>query len=69
MALTQFGVSENESLFITDTLGDMREAANAGLKSIGVSWGFQRRETLLKGDPHAIVDTPEELFSVLTKSI
>lgn len=50
-----------ECLFITDTLGDLHEAAAVSTPSIGVTWGFHTPETLKKGQPIAIVTTPTEL--------
>jgi len=65
MVFQDFKVSIEDCIFITDTLGDMREAAKVGVKSLGVIWGFQRSETLQKGNPIAIVSSPQELLSVI----
>ena len=65
IALADLGLNENDCIFITDTLGDMREAQKVGVKSLGVSWGFQGREFLEQGSPLAIVDSPGELFGTL----
>lgn len=67
MAFAEFNLIADDCLFITDTLGDMREAAKVGVTSIGVTWGFQRRDTLQKGNPIAIVSSPQELLSVIKK--
>lgn len=48
-------------VFVTDTLGDMREAEKADVGTIGVSWGFHEHERLQKGNPFKIVDHPHEL--------
>ncbi len=56
-----YNVDDKDCLFITDTLGDIREAAKAGVQSIGVTWGFHLREDLAQGNPLAIVETPAEL--------
>jgi len=61
MVFTKYKVNPEQCVFITDTLGDLKEAAQAGVDAIGVSWGFQRQETLLKGNPFYIVEKPEEL--------
>lgn len=62
----KYGVTTADILFITDTLGDIREAQSAGVPTIAVTWGahdrsyFTRQEyTMLK----KIVDTVEELES------
>jgi phosphoglycolate phosphatase len=62
--LEHFGVNANETIFITDTLGDVIEAERAGVPTIVVTWGAQPREVFVQA-PHknvlAIVDTAAEL--------
>ena len=65
MVFAQYDVTADDCVFITDTLGDMREADHMGVGSIGVSWGFQSSETLEKGNSFRIVDTPEELVRAI----
>jgi phosphoglycolate phosphatase-like HAD superfamily hydrolase len=62
----KYGVRAEDSLFVTDTLGDENEAASVGLPSIGVTWGFQDRTTLARGNPIGIVDTPNELRAAIS---
>ncbi|MFA6601954.1 MAG: HAD-IA family hydrolase [Candidatus Paceibacterota bacterium] len=54
-------------LFITDTLGDMREGAKVNVSAVGVTWGFHDKERLVQGKPVAIVESPEELVGVVEK--
>jgi len=54
-------------LFITDTLGDLKEAAKVGLPSIAVSWGVHNEETLQAGNPLAVVHSVNELQEELLK--
>ncbi len=61
MLLDRYDITARDCVFVTDTLGDMREAREAGIDSIGVSWGFQPRERLERGSPFCIVDTPSQL--------
>jgi len=61
MVLREYKAKPEDCVFITDTLGDMREAARCGVWSIGVTWGFHERERLEKGNFFAIVDKIEEL--------
>ena len=49
------------------TLGDINEAASVGLSAIGVTWGFQDRATLARGNPLEIVDTPRELSAAVSR--
>ena len=62
----KYSVGAEDCVFITDTLGDMREAASVGVRSIGVAWGFQKKENLIKGNPLRIAEKPEELFDIVS---
>lgn len=65
-ALTQvcqeMGISPSDAVYIADTVGDIRMAKNAGLKTIAVDWGWHSREALLKECPHHLIDKPMDLF-------
>jgi phosphoglycolate phosphatase-like HAD superfamily hydrolase len=61
MVFEKYVASASECIFITDTLGDMREAEAAGVGAIGVPWGFHSRETLETGRPFRIVERPEDI--------
>jgi phosphoglycolate phosphatase-like HAD superfamily hydrolase len=61
MVMNQFSLKADGCIFVTDTLGDINEAAGAGVASIAVSWGFHGRERLERGKPFRIVDKPEGL--------
>jgi len=63
MVFNKYGVSAGDCLFITDTLGDLLEAEKTGVEGIGVTWGFHSAETLKRGNPVALVNTPEELVA------
>lgn len=59
--LENYQIKSKETLYITDTLGDILEARAAGVESIAVSWGYHDVETLKKGEPIAIVPDPLSL--------
>lgn len=63
--LSVYHLTADECLFITDTLGDIKEANKVGIESVGVTWGYQGRDRLQKGKPGKIVDTPQELLTYL----
>jgi len=54
---------ETQYLMVTDTTGDIIEAKEADVASIAVTWGFQKKESLAKGEPFAIADTQKELVA------
>lgn len=65
-ALEVHNATKEETFFITDTLGDIKEATEVGIRSIAVTWGYHDRKTLAEGAPYAIVETPTELDNVLS---
>ncbi|MDD6253354.1 MAG: HAD family hydrolase [Candidatus Cryptobacteroides sp.] len=55
------GTRKEEVVYIGDSDVDMQTGANAGVKTIGVSWGFRSREELEGGKPFRIADSAWEL--------
>ncbi len=62
---TSLGLTPAAIAFVGDTDTDMHTATNAGMQPIGVAWGFRPREELLETGALRVVETPEELESVL----
>ena len=62
-----FGVSPEECAFVGDSDVDILTAKNAGMFSVGVSWGYRDRDVLLSLCPDAIADTPAELREIFIK--
>jgi len=67
MVFQEFNVKPNDCLFITDTLGDMREAEKAGIQVMGVLWGFHPEKTLEKGNPIALARAPADIIFEVNK--
>ena len=63
--LNNFKIKENECIYVTDTLGDILEANEAGIKTIAVDFGYHERERLEKGNPLKIISSFYELIDVL----
>ena len=59
--MREFGVEKEETLYFGDTNTDMRTGANAGVDTIGVTWGFRGREELEAFVPRLIVDYPSQV--------
>lgn len=61
-------VQNGEAVFmIGDALSDVRAAKEAGVTSIAVTWGHQSLETLLRGEPEHVVDTPHYLIEIIER--
>lgn len=67
MLENDFGISVENSIFVTDTLGDVVEAHEIGCKVLAVTFGYHSRERLKKGKPEWIVDLWSEVLSVVQK--
>lgn len=52
----------SEVLYVGDTAVDMQTAANAGIESVGVTWGFRPRTELEAANANNIVDNPFEII-------
>lgn len=63
--IEETGVAPENMIFITDTLGDMVEASDVGIASIGVTWGFQRIDTLEQGAPFGFAHKPREIICLM----
>lgn len=63
--LDKFGVSPEQAVFVGDSYYDMETGRNAGVITVGVSWGMASREELQACRPDFIVDTWPELKAVL----
>ena len=66
-AMRQLGADRATTVYVGDSDVDVLTAKNAGLRMIGVSWGFRGRETLEALGADVIVDTPAEILSAVKK--
>lgn len=69
MVFDKYSVKPEDCIFITDTLGDIREASKMNVPSIGVTWGFSTPEVLERGNPLKLVDTPDQLASAIVEHL
>lgn len=58
----KYQLSPEDCVFVTDTLGDILEANQVGVKIIAVDFGFHKRSRLTKGKPFKIVSSFDELI-------
>lgn len=61
----KYNLKPNEAIFITDTLGDILEGHQVGVRTIAVDFGFHDRERLERGNPFKIVSNFNEMLSVI----
>jgi phosphoglycolate phosphatase len=70
MIKEKYGVTVGEMIFVTDTLGDLREAERAGIPTICVTWGAHNEDYFTR-EPHAnlvgIVNSMSELKKAIER--
>jgi len=63
-AMKAWGKETGETFYIGDTAGDVREARNAGVRSVAVTWGWHSEERLRTAGPDYIVRSPRDLVAL-----
>lgn len=66
-AIAETGVDPAATVMIGDTTYDMAMARNAGVRALGVSWGYHPVAALLGSGAHEVVDDAAALLAALTK--
>lgn len=61
----KYQLKVEDCVFVTDTLGDILEGKEVGIKVIAVDFGFHKRDRLEKGEPFKIVSSFEEIIKVV----
>lgn len=59
------GLNINEVIYAGDSDIDIKAAKNAGVKSIGVTWGYKDKIILQKEKANHIVQTPDEILKII----
>ncbi len=65
--MAETGATRENTVMIGDTTFDMEMAVNAGVASIGVSWGFHPADALKQAGAAHLVDHFDDLVPVLDK--
>lgn len=61
-AMGYYGTNGGHTFYVCDTAGDIREAREAGVKAVAVTWGWHPRERLERARPDAMMEQPEDLL-------
>ena len=62
LAAEEIGVAPADFLYLGDTKVDMTCARNAGMKPVGVLWGFRTAQELLDNGAQVLIAKPMELL-------
>ncbi len=63
--MKKLNCDKETTVYIGDSDVDVETAHNAGLKCIGVTWGFRDRELLIQSGADFLVDSPREILSII----
>lgn len=59
-----FHVSPSRCLYLGDTNTDMKTGIAAGMDTVAVTWGFRKKEELMKFNPKYMADHPEKIKEI-----
>jgi phosphoglycolate phosphatase len=62
------GCDRSSILYVGDTATDMETAANAGLESVGVLWGFRGEAELASAGAATMIARPSDLLAIVGRS-
>jgi phosphoglycolate phosphatase len=65
LILQNLGVLKEEALYVGDSEVDYDSGVKAGIKTVIVSWGFRKKEFLLKLKADYLIDNMEEFYAIL----
>ena len=63
--LEALGCDPESSLYFGDTATDMQTAKNAGIRAVGVLWGYRDRAELIRGGADVLIREPCEILKLL----
>ena len=66
--IEKLNILKSECIYIGDSNVDILTAKNAGVKSVGVSWGFRGREELANEGANYLADNNIELLNIILNS-
>ena len=63
--LQRYHLKQAETIYIGDEPRDIKAAHQAGIKSMGVCWGYSAVERLQQEKPTWLIDKPEQLLQII----
>lgn len=64
-ALEKMEVTTDDCIYIGDSEVDVQTSHNAGVKCIGVTWGFRDRDELIEAGAEIIADSCDEILHLI----
>jgi len=63
-AIKKYSVMPSDIYYIGDTIGDIKEGKQAGIKTIGITWGWHDKIKMASSNPDYLFDNPQELLQL-----
>lgn len=63
--LAEQKIDKNETIYVGDEDRDIQAAKKAGVRSLGVTWGFNSKELIASQNPDFIAHKPQDILKVL----
>jgi phosphoglycolate phosphatase len=61
-------IPHQDPIYVGDEIRDIEAAKKAGIRVIGVSWGYNSKDALQRAKPDHIVEKPEELPEIILEN-
>lgn len=65
--MDELELKPEETLFVGDSEVDVKTAVNAGIKSIGVLWGFKGMDAFTEHKPDFFAEKAEDIIKIITE--
>jgi len=63
-ALKSIQMEKERTFYVGDTVGDIKEARLAGVKTVAVTWGWHSKEKLETASPDYLIEAPNDLLTI-----
>ncbi|PKN84228.1 MAG: hypothetical protein CVU51_10865, partial [Deltaproteobacteria bacterium HGW-Deltaproteobacteria-1] len=62
--IQKYSVKPQDIYYIGDTTGDIKEGKQAGIKTVGVTWGWHSKGKMADSRPDYLFDHPQDLLNL-----
>ena len=63
-AINKYQIALADIYYVGDTTGDIKEGRAAGVKTVGITWGWHSKDKMAAAIPDYLLDRPEELLQL-----
>ncbi|MFH0922731.1 MAG: HAD hydrolase-like protein, partial [Candidatus Micrarchaeota archaeon] len=64
----KYELDPKRTFYVGDTSGDVEAGKAAGVKTIGITWGFQHKSILAESKPDFLIDDIKEIKKIVSKN-